>query len=623
MAGWKSLPTPFVSASLFLLVAWPAFAVDVVMKELPENLAPKAKITASSEHSDPYKAENVADGEIPDTGSRADQGHAWCVRGRAVGNRGELTLTWAKPVEIAELLLFARTSYGMECFKDYEVVVDGGSEVVVSGSLHRTDMPQQIRFPKVRKLRSLTLRFLSSHPARNPGLSELMVFSEPAKEETLLRALGIAEEYPGWMPDSLGAILVIQRNELNPSHVYTYHAEGYRPGGALYLCRLTPDGPKLTKLVDSSAGQILDCALSYDGREVLFSWKKGAREYQAQFDRSLAPDENPDHMYKIYRMNVDGTGLTCLTDGTCNNFNPCWLPDGDIAFLSDRKSAFAYCFTTTSPVLYRMDRDGNNVKRLSANYLNDFTPSVDAEGRILFTRWEYVDRPAIPIQSLWSINPDGTGLSGVFGNRVITPATFMEAKNVPGTNKLLCVFTSHGGPCRGAIGIVDRQFGPNSQKGIRNLTPEINIDLIDHGNGNNVRRPYEDPLPIDQQFFLVSKRGAVRPSLATTIARAAAGSILAISTPFSLTWPVGGAIHATQTASHESTTRGSSSRTIIRFCLHLLPSRRAGRNHAGRPCSPRKTTPTIGGLSRPSSRSTSRWSGARGWTCRGRTVLVI
>ena len=194
-------------------------------------------------------------------------------------------------------------------------------------------------------------------------------------------------------------------------------------------------------------------------------------------------------MYKIYRMNVDGSGLTCITDGSSNNFNPCWLPDGDIAFLSDRKSAFAYCFTTTSPVLYRMDRDGNNVKRLSANYLNDFTPNVDAEGRILFSRWEYVDRPAIPIQSLWSINPDGTGLSGVFGNRVLSPATFMEAKTIPGTNKLLCVLTSHNGPCRGAIGIIDRHFGPNSQKGIRNLTPEVKIDPVDKGSGNNVRVP--------------------------------------------------------------------------------------------------------------------------------------
>ena len=66
------------------------------------------------------------------------------------------------------------------------------------------------------------------------------------------------------------------------------------------------------------------------------------------------------------------------------------------------------------------------------------------DGRILYSRWEYVDRPAIPIQSLWSINPDGTQLAGVFGNRVLSPATFMDAREIPGTDgKILCVLTAH------------------------------------------------------------------------------------------------------------------------------------------------------------------------------------
>ena len=168
---------------------------------------------------------------------------------------------------------------------------------------------------------------------------------------------------------------------------------------------------------------------------------------------------------QLFTINVDGTDLQQLTDHDSNNLNACWLPDDSIAFLSDRKPAFAYCWTSTTPILYRCDRDGGNVQRLSANYLNDFTPSVMEDGRIIYSRWEYVDRPAIPIQSLWSINPDGTGLSGYFGNRVLSPATFMESHEIPGTGKVLCVLTSHNGPCRGAIGIVDPALGANAQAG--------------------------------------------------------------------------------------------------------------------------------------------------------------
>ena len=106
---------------------------------------------------------------------------------------------------------------------------------------------------------------------------------------------------------------------------------------------------------------------------------------------------------------------------------------------------------TTSPVLYRMDRDGGNQKRLSANYLMDFTPSVLNDGRIIYTRWEYVDRAACPIQSLWSINPDGTALAGVYKNRTLEPGTYMDAQPIPGTSQIICTATNHNGPCRGAI----------------------------------------------------------------------------------------------------------------------------------------------------------------------------
>lgn len=132
-------------------------------------------------------------------------------------------------------------------------------------------------------------------------------------------------------------------------------------------------------------------------------------------------------------------------------------------------------------MLYRANADGSHMIRLSANYLTDFTPSVMRDGRILFSRWEHVDSPAIPIQSLWAVNPDGIMLSGVFGNRVLGPATFMEARDIPEMpGKILCVITSHNGPRCGTIGLIDPDKDDNSQEAIRNLTPEINIGSVDN-----------------------------------------------------------------------------------------------------------------------------------------------
>ena len=187
------------------------------------------------------------------------------------------------------------------------------------------------------------------------------------------------------------------------------------------------------------------------------------------------------------------------------------MPDGGIVFLSDRKPAYAYCWATSTPILWRCGADGSRPNRLSANYLNDFTPSVLQDGRIIYSRWEYVDRPAIPTQSLWTINPDGTRLQGLFGNRTLSPATFMDAREIPGSGgKILCVLTAHNGPCRGAIGIVDPSLGANRQGAIRNLTPEVDIGLVDRGDGNHIRGPYLHPYPLDDRHYLVSKAGTIQ-----------------------------------------------------------------------------------------------------------------
>ena len=259
-------------------------------------------------------------------------------------------------------------------------------------------------------------------------------------------------------------LLVIQQHPVMPSHVYTYHVEGLRPAAACIAtgCPRTAARARSTQLVDSSQGVILDCELSLDAKTVLFSWKQSMQE--------------PFHLFTIP---VEGGQPRRLTSGDHHNFNACWLPDGGIAFLSTRNPQFAYCWNSPVGVLHRMNADGGDVRRISANYLNDFTPTVMEDGRIIYGRWEYVDRPAIPIQKLWTIHPDGTMLSGYFGNRVLGPATFIEARAIPGgAGRVLCTMTGHNGRCSGAIGIIDPRKGGNAQEAITNVTPEVDIGKV-------------------------------------------------------------------------------------------------------------------------------------------------
>ena len=128
--------------SLFLLIAGNARA------ELPENLAAKASVWASSSYDKRYEPKFALDGTVPMAGTGQDPGKAWCVRKSESGDSGEFRLEWPTPVQLGEILYFGRTAWYMtECWKDYEVYMDGGTEPVASGTLNMVHGPQRIELP--------------------------------------------------------------------------------------------------------------------------------------------------------------------------------------------------------------------------------------------------------------------------------------------------------------------------------------------------------------------------------------------------------------------------------------------------------------------------------------------
>jgi hypothetical protein len=497
-----------LAVSSCLLLCRPAWAAP----PLPENLAAKADVTANTEYSQDYRAQNLVDGTIPPAMSRADVGKAWCAKGNLHPDGVTIRFQWPRPVSVATVVYYGRTSFDLkENWRQYELLVADKDEVVAQGQFKTGHGPQPIQLARSVMTSTLTLRLLNHHGGPNPGASEIQVFGTAPPATALgkfVPAKDIVVRAPGHFPaappefeeslelagrlksGSLGftQLVIAQRNHIRCSHVYTYHCEGQSDGGGLFVYDVT-DG-SLRQLVDSAQGQIQSCDLSYDGTKIVFGWR-----HQSEY-------------YQVYTINVDGTGLTQLTEGDHHNYDGAWLPDDRIVFLSSRRPQAAYCFFTPVGILYTMNSDGSGQRRISANYLNDFTPSVMNDGRIIYGRWEYVDRPAIPIQSLWTINPDGTVLKGFFGNRVLDPATFIEPQAVPGSTAVLCTLTGHNGTCRGAIGLVDPGHGDNEALSIRNLTPEISLRGVDFSS-NGPRGPYQTPYPVDDRCFLVSYDGTI------------------------------------------------------------------------------------------------------------------
>jgi hypothetical protein len=271
------------------------------------------------------------------------------------------------------------------------------------------------------------------------------------------------EERANWdklMQRGIEKIVFVKRFTYDGNHYYTeYLNSNWKPGGN--LCVLSLRTGETHDLVPSLNGGVFGSFdISPDARRIVFAYKA-----------------SKDVGYRIYEVGADGTGLRQVTfspddeDAIISKYaiggyhhgdedlDPCYLPDGGIAFISTRCRYGILCdapdiFTTT--VLYRIDADGTNLKQLSNSSVSESTPTVLPDGRILYTRWEYVDKGAVSVKCLWAMNPDGTNSSEVFGNDVAYPPTMIMARPIPDSPSEY-VFTGTPHCCsQNAVGTVIR-----------------------------------------------------------------------------------------------------------------------------------------------------------------------
>jgi hypothetical protein len=265
-------------------------------------------------------------------------------------------------------------------------------------------------------------------------------------------------------------------------------------GGALWRLNLRT-GERKALLRDDQGG-LRDPHVHYDGQKVLFSYRRG----------------NSDHFH-LYEIGLDGSDLRQLTDGPYDDIEPTYLPDGGIAFCSSRCNRWVMCWSTPVAILYRCDADGSNIRPLSSNAVTENTPAVLWDGRLLYTRWEYVDRSQLAYHHLWTMNPDGTGIMTFFGNmhptgrhyqlanrqgNVVTydnvpgDVAMLDARPIPRTRKVVAIFSpGHGRPeHEGYVTILDPESGPDHLPSARRIHPDGN---------------WRDPWPVSMNEFLVAR----------------------------------------------------------------------------------------------------------------------
>lgn len=252
--------------------------------------------------------------------------------------------------------------------------------------------------------------------------------------------------------------------------------KGWQEG--TYLGVLNLKTKAVRNILEDAHGGVRDPQLNYDGRKVLFSYRKGGTEN-----------------YLLHEIDLDGSGLRQITTGIYDDIEPSYLPDGNIVFVSSRCKRWVNCWLTQVATLHRCGPNGENIRPLSSNNEQDNTPWPMPDGRVLYTRWEYVDRSQVDYHHLWVANPDGTAQMIWYGN--LHPGILMiDAKPIPGSDKVISIFSPGHGQREhaGAMTVVDPKAGPDAKDFAKQLSK---------------RNQYRDPWAFSENAFMAADGPAI------------------------------------------------------------------------------------------------------------------
>ena len=282
----------------------------------------------------------------------------------------------------------------------------------------------------------------------------------------------------------------------------TKHRLGYMavPGARLQILDgLSPAG-KLKQLMPQKPlhGAFWRPDVSWDGKKILFC-------YQPHNEKS----------YHLYEISAAGGKPTQLTGGPYDDLDPIYLPDGHIMFSTTRGHTYVRCMPPTNAYpLARCDADGKNIYLISRNNEPDYLPSIMNDGRVIYTRWEYTDKPLWRAQGLWTVNPDGTQVETFWGNQSVWPDLLKDARAIPGSRRIMFTGSAHHNWFSGSVGIISPGKGFNFPHGLTKVTADVGwpesgngpVDPVEsktyHASGRYAG--YYSPYPLSEKDFIVS-----------------------------------------------------------------------------------------------------------------------
>lgn len=256
-------------------------------------------------------------------------------------------------------------------------------------------------------------------------------------------------------------------------------------------------------------GKFSGLELNWDGTEILFA------------------ATTRDEVWHLFKLHLPTKQCVQLTDGPDDDFDPCYLPSGRIAFVSTRRGGIGRCVLTPQSLtytLYSMEPDGSDIVCLSFHETNEWAPSVSHDGKLVYTRWDYVDRHWGSAHHFWQCLPDGRdprnfhgnyplpwsamppglqpdqyGMKGLANGRFLRPDVEMSFRAVPASPKYTATAVGHHEGFSGSLVLVDLTIPDDGKMAqVKRITPEYFFPEVEPGGTHT----YGTAWPLSEDFML-------------------------------------------------------------------------------------------------------------------------
>ena len=274
-------------------------------------------------------------------------------------------------------------------------------------------------------------------------------------------------------------------------------------GGGLYILNMTNYYPTPEVLLEDAQGVIKDPCVSSDGKKVVFAWTKNS-------------DGGGAHLFEIDVATKETRQITKNPlDLKVGDYEPCYMPNGDIMFSSTRSYGMVNCAYNTVGNMFLCNKNGDWIRTIGFDQEATFTPRMMSDGKVLYSRWEYNDRTRISVSGYFTMYPDGSHQTEYWGNQSDFPLMKYQAREIPNSRgKIMGIAGDHLAPYQGELIVIDPQISRNFFKGDENNSIKLiapvrkaPVDPSTEMSGNSggaIKYIFQDPWPFDEENCLVS-----------------------------------------------------------------------------------------------------------------------